>query len=250
MKIPNTILLGSIGPNVEQWQRIIGEKSDGIFGKRTQAATIAWQLAHGLTADGIVGARSWSVALQRDMPSKPGGFPFVQAKHYTPGPRRGPIDLIVFHTMEYPEKSDSAEWCAKYFATADRRASAHYAVDVDSVVQCVQDSDIAWHAPGANHNGIGIEHAGYARQTRGEWLDSYSRRMLEMSASLVAGLVRKYGIPATFVDDEDLKRGGARGITTHNCTSLAFEKGKGHFDPGPSWPSDVYLEMVNAALRA
>ena len=74
-----------------------------------------------------------------------------------------PIDLLVIHTMEAPEKPDTAENVAKWFAGSTApQASAHYCIDADSIVQCVQDRDVAWHAPGANHNGLGFEHAGTA----------------------------------------------------------------------------------------
>jgi len=47
---------------VAEWQRIVGVKDDGIFGSGTFTATKMWQKAHNLTADGVVGPVSWSVA--------------------------------------------------------------------------------------------------------------------------------------------------------------------------------------------
>ena len=32
---------------------------DGVFGAATEEAVIAWQKNHGLTADGIVGEKTW-----------------------------------------------------------------------------------------------------------------------------------------------------------------------------------------------
>ena len=91
-------------------------------------------------------------------------YPFVESPHVTnTGGRQ--IDLIVIHTMEMDEKGDTAERCAQWFRNPGARVSAHYCVDADSIVQCVRDQDVAWHAPGANHDGIGIEHAGRAKQT-------------------------------------------------------------------------------------
>lgn len=172
---------------------------------------------------------------------------FVQARNYTKADRKK-IDLIVFHDMEYPERNTGAEWCADFFAAAAApKASAHYCVDNDTAVQCVRDEDVAWHAPGANNNGIGIEHAGYAKQTRAEWLDEYGLAMLEISAELVAGLCRKYGIPAERPTVEQLKA-GARGIVGHKDCTDAFAKGKGHYDPGPFFPWDYYLDRVRAHL--
>lgn len=169
---------------------------------------------------------------------------YVQAKHYTPTNGRQ-IDLIVIHDAEVEEYPDSAEGVANYFAGANApQASAHYTCDVDSTVQSVRDIDVAWHAPGANHNGIGIEHAGFASQEEAEWLDEYSEKMLrEQSAPLVTMLCISYGIPGVFVNADGLLR-GERGITTHWEVTKAFRQGS-HWDPGYSFPMDWYLQHVN-----
>lgn len=59
---------GSSGAAVLQWQGILLASSitltmDGQFGPETIAATKAWQSAHGLTADGVVGPQTWAKAL-------------------------------------------------------------------------------------------------------------------------------------------------------------------------------------------
>lgn len=56
---------GSKGPDVIEWQKVLGVKQDGVFGKDTDAATKKWQTAHGLVADGIVGPKSWALAYQQ-----------------------------------------------------------------------------------------------------------------------------------------------------------------------------------------
>lgn len=58
-----TIKAGSKGPDVVAWQQIIGVKADGVFGSGTTAATKAYQTKHGLTADGVVGPKTWSAAI-------------------------------------------------------------------------------------------------------------------------------------------------------------------------------------------
>lgn len=174
------------------------------------------------------------------------GYPFMAARWFTRTAGRA-IDLIVVHSMEAPEKGTTAESCARYFATTDRKASAHYCVDDTSVIQSVRDRDVAYHAPGANRNGIGIEHAGYARQTRAEWLDPYSRRMLELhSAPLAAALCRAHNIPVTWLTPSDL-RDGKRGITSHHHVSLAWGKSH-HWDPGPHFPVGEYLAWIAALM--
>ena len=62
-----TIRKGSKGKSVKIWQVILGytgSKIDGIFGSGTEANTRTWQKAHGLTADGIVGTKSWKAGLE------------------------------------------------------------------------------------------------------------------------------------------------------------------------------------------
>lgn len=54
---------GSSGLTVKIWQTIVETDADGDFGQKTKNATIRWQLARGLTADGIVGAATWAKAL-------------------------------------------------------------------------------------------------------------------------------------------------------------------------------------------
>lgn len=168
-------------------------------------------------------------------------MPFLQAKYYTKCPKRA-IDLIVIHDMEYPERLDGAENVAKFFERGGSQASAHFCVDADSAVQCVKLMDIAWHAPGANHQGIGIEHAGYARQTAAEWADPYSEKMLQVSATLTASLCKQFNIPHSFVAAAGLLK-GYRGFTTHSEVSKAWHKSD-HSDPGPNFPMAHYLELV------
>jgi len=170
-------------------------------------------------------------------------YPFVQARWYTPA-NRTQIDLIVVHTMEGGEAPGTAEGCAHFFNTlpASHKASAHGCCDVNSIVESVRDKDIAFHAPGANHNGLGMEHAGTARQTLAQWQDPYSEAMLHISAAWAARKCIKYGIPIKYVDAAGLLR-GERGFTKHNDVSIAFKKST-HWDPGPFFPMDHYLELV------
>lgn len=151
--------------------------------------------------------------------------------------------LIVIHTMEAPEKGDTAEAVARYFARPSTRASAHYCIDNDSIVQCVPAERVAWHAPGANTVGIGLEHAGYARQTAAQWRDGYSTAMLDLSARLCAELVHHFAIPVAFVDAAGLLA-RASGITTHHEVTRAWPDKGTHTDPGAAFPLHEYLSNV------
>lgn len=73
------------------------------------------------------------------------------------------IKYIVIH---YVGAVSSAKNNVDYYASKKLSASAHYFVDDNSIWQCVEDKDIAWHCGGAtkyyhpecrNANSIGIE---------------------------------------------------------------------------------------------
>lgn len=59
-----TIKRGSKGKAVKVWQIIVGATPDGSFGSGTESKTKNWQASHGLTADGIVGPKSWKAGLE------------------------------------------------------------------------------------------------------------------------------------------------------------------------------------------
>jgi N-acetyl-anhydromuramyl-L-alanine amidase AmpD len=172
-------------------------------------------------------------------------YPLILARNYSRGPRTSPIDLVVIHTMENAEKPDGAENVARWFAGSSAPiASAHYCVDNNSVVQCVREEDVAWAAPGANHNGIQIEHAGRAAQSARDWQDGYSNAMLRLSAKLTADICRRRNIPIRWLSAMDLLE-GRRGITSHANVSKAFKRST-HTDPGLSFPVEAYLALVKA----
>lgn len=173
-------------------------------------------------------------------------WPFVKARHFKSlkGEPARKVRLVVLHDMEFPEKMTAAEDVARYFATTATPASAHICVDADSIVQCVYDRDVAYAAPGANSDGIQVELAGYARQTRGEWLDEYGRRMLDRAARAVAQYCRKFTIPPVHLSNDQL-RAGKSGIIGHYQASQVYRKSD-HMDPGTAFPWDVFMDLVHA----
>lgn len=173
---------------------------------------------------------------------------FIQAANYTPTNGRV-IELVVLHTMEAPEKGDTAESVARYFQNRNVQASAHYCIDDNSIVQCVNDRDVAWAAPGANHNGLHVEHAGYAKQSAADWADPFSVAMLRRSAGLVADKLRANGLPNAFRTAADLLAGDgrARGWTTHYEVSQAYRKSD-HYDPGKGFPWRYFTNYIDEVL--
>lgn len=126
--------------------------------------------------------------------------------------------------------------------------SFHYIVDGDSVTQCVEDQYVAWHArKRGNAIGIGIEMCGRANQTREQWFDPISLATMRLTARLCADLCIRHSLPATLVKADGLLQ-DMKGITTHNFVAQAFKQSD-HFDPGPNFPLDEFIEAVRLAVR-
>lgn len=175
-------------------------------------------------------------------------WPEIRARWFTPVEgRRRAVRVVVIHSMEFPERSDAARVIAHDFANrpADQKASAHLCIDDQHIIQCVRDNDVAFAAPGCNSDGLQIELAGYAKQTEGEWMDAFSRRMLELAAGAVAQYCRKYGIPPVHLTNEQL-RAGKKGIVGHRQVSEVYRKSD-HMDPGEHFPWTYFMERVHAA---
>ncbi len=261
---------GSSGTDVRVWQAFVGVGRDGSFGPVTGGATELFRQRAGLskgrvvdeaTIDAAIAQVQGEVVIGDAVYTEPDrAIPFLQARNYTKANRaKDAILWIVIHTMEAAEKGTTAEACAEYFRTTTRQASAHYCIDNDSTVQTVQLHDIAWCAPGANRDGVHLEHAGFAKQSPAEWDDEYSRSMLARSAKLSARLSKDCSIPVQFIDAAKLKAARElqdagrpvppelRGVTTHHEVSQAFKQST-HYDPGKGFPMERYLGMIREAL--
>lgn len=164
-----------------------------------------------------------------------------RAKHDS-GPRQASwIRHIVIHSTE----GGTAQSVAAFFATS-AQASTHLVIDDATCYRCVPDLVIPWGAPGVNRTGLHIEHCGYARWSRAEWLRH--KPTLERSAAKAALWCWTYRIPRQWVTIAALKNGGA-GLLTHADASQAFPPNGGHSDPGANFPRDTYLELVREYYR-
>ena len=169
-------------------------------------------------------------------------FPVVKAKFFKSLTEKRNVRVVVIHSMEAPEKGETAENVARFFQNTQNPASAHLCIDNDSIVQCVFDNDIAFAAPGVNSDGIQLELAGFAKQTREEWMDAYSILVLENAANAAAQYCLKYNIPIKHLSDADLEA-GQKGIIGHVQATRVYKKST-HTDPGEGFPWDHFIERV------
>lgn len=215
------IARGMSGPDVAAWQSVLAQEGflfagdvDGSFGPKTEKSTVSFQIAHHLAADGLVGSACRNViGAAPPAPLATTGifdarWRFLQAASYTRVPSSTPrtVTLIVLHSMEAPDRPDTAEGVASWFAGArgaPPKASAHICCDMNSIVQCVLPQDIAWGAQGGNSIGYHCEQAGYAAWTRDQWLAPNSLSMLKLMASHVRLALDHFMLSdAVLVDDE------------------------------------------------
>lgn len=155
--------------------------------------------------------------------------------------RNRPVVFVV-HSPEAPETDMTAENVARYLASSPRTASVHFCTDNNSTVRTARDTDRVAGAGGANDIGLHVEIAGYAGQTRQQWLDAYSRAAMDRTARLFAEVAHKYwGIPPRTLTDAQLRSKTTPGIVTHAQCVRVF--GGTHWDPGPHFPMEFFIGL-------
>ena len=169
----------------------------------------------------------------------------IQAVNFTPVQRRD-IDVIVMHRMEYPMKITAAEDVGHFFANQEKGSkngsSAHVGFDENSGCRYVSDHDVAWAAPGANHNGLHVELAGYSKNN--DWGHQDSLDMLELAAEWVARKAHKYDVRPRKIGAADL-RAGRSGICGHINVTHAWPNLGSHTDPGEHFPWSHFMHRVH-----
>ena len=150
--------------------------------------------------------------------------------------------IIVLHTAE--NRTDTtgadrgAENVANYFARGPRDVSIHACVDSDSIVMCLPDECTAWHVVGYNTISLGIEMCMRSR----DWVDvddDYRDGMIANCARVVAHWCVKHGIPPVILHKAAVDMGDS-GIAYHATLSP-----KHRSDPGPGFPVDDFLRVLN-----
>jgi N-acetyl-anhydromuramyl-L-alanine amidase AmpD len=145
------------------------------------------------------------------------------------------IDYIVIHDTE-------ASWDTTLdLVTRPTYLAWNYSLRSSDghIAQHVDNKNVGWHAGNwyMNMHSIGLEHEGFAAQGA-SW---YTESMYQTSSELVRYLARKYDVP--------LDRAHIIGHDQIPGTTAATVRGM-HWDPGPYWDWEHYMDLLGAPLKA
>lgn len=200
---------GSRGESVKMIQQLVGAQADGVWGAKTTELVKAWQSAHGLIADGIVGRATIARLVGLTI------TPSYIHKHITAAKGR-PVKYIAIHyTAGASSRPGMAQATRNVFLS--RSASADFVVDDTTVVQvnpdidnyycwAVGDARNKWSGGGqlygtaTNRNTVSIEVCSNLRSnTSAAWPNhegwSFTDTELGLTRKLVRYLMLMYDIP-------------------------------------------------------
>ena len=152
---------------VKQIQKVCKCYPDGVFGPRTTEAVKAWQRAHALKDDGIVGPATLAamglaaVTPAKNKNSSVDSVTSVNGTKLKRSKRR--IDYIVVHCTATPEgQAKTVEQIrAEHKKQGWSDIGYHYVVTLDGRVQLGRDVDISGsHVSGYNSHSIGVVYVG------------------------------------------------------------------------------------------
>jgi hypothetical protein len=139
--------LGDKGERVKCLERALRLTPGGTFDDLLNREVKAFQAAHGLDADGIVGPKTWAAA------GMPAILPGAAMKHVAQ--RERAIDYVIVHHSDTTTRAGMV----RALNAGSKEKSTHYSVDKDGSIHCHADplEFVTWHCPGANLAGIGVD---------------------------------------------------------------------------------------------
>lgn len=231
-----TLKKGSKGDDVKKLQSLLGLKADGDFGPNTEKAVKEFQAKNGLTADGIVGNKTWEklMALGEPITIKQ---KFL-TKHITRKDRV--IKYIVIH-FTAGGSSKCGKALAMYNTFMSREASCDFGIDDTDIVQFNPDplKYYTWEVGDGkgkygvtNLNSIGMEicsnlkpGTSAAQPNHEGWY--FTEAAINNAVKLTKHLMKKYNIPKErVIRHYDASRKACPGIIGWNDGSLYTTDGK------------------------
>lgn len=171
----------------------------------------------------------------------------VRPRSWSKGRPAGKPRIIFVHYTAGAENPVAAENGAAYDTRRTDGTSAHYYVDSNSIVQCL-DTAHRSHTALYNANLVGIHYELCGtRQTRAQWLDAASRATIRLAARQIARDMKDNGIPLKRLVGRQVRSG--KGIAGHHDATIGWpEDGGSHTDPGTAFPWDVLLADIKSFM--
>lgn len=163
------------------------------------------------------------------------GNPVITTKKY-----------IVIHNTSNTRLA-SARDEASYAKNRTDGVSSHYYVDKTRVLQSLDTDWRAQHvgSKAGNDGGISYELTGLNGFTRDKWLSDIAWNKL---ADSIARDCRHHNIGVRTLRIVDMRSGNVTGIVTHDQCRQAWG-GTDHTDPGPNFPMDHLIALVEARIN-
>lgn len=120
--------------------------------------------------------------------------------------------------------------------------SSHAGCDNTKTVTYIDPAYASWTLLNGNSRSVNMEICGWARWTRDEWLGPQKGRLIQ-AANWARQMCDRFGIPRRYIGAQGVARGEA-GIIGHVDYTNGAKDGN-HWDPGPGFPWDVFINLVN-----
>lgn len=134
-----------------------------------------------------------------------------------------------------------------YYWQRINNASSHAGCDNLKTRTYVNPDYASWTLLNGNSRSVNMEICGWARWSRDEWLGPQRGRLIQ-AANWARQMCDRFGIPKRHIGAQGVARGEA-GIIGHVDYTNGARDGS-HWDPGPGFPWDVFIDMVNGGAGA
>lgn len=151
--------------------------------------------------------------------------------------------FMVVHCTANPTSTARGE--AAYARSRTDGVGTHFASDATEVIQCLDTN------PSVGHVGAGVPNrAGIAWEfcaTLATSTERY-RQLIAVAAPVMRQAMAVHGIPHRWLTREQALDGASRGLMTHDDSRRWFGS-TDHTDPGPNFPRDHLIDVLNGATR-